>query len=336
MEKHRIRSAAAAAALTVLLVFTATGCGSPDQQNQAKADTICVVNTAPQLVGAAFTDTLKTTAHKHSQTIVDVAVPDATTADVLAEAADGRCATVLAVGNSAAKNAARLASEHRNIDFVGFTTEKMQPATNFKPVRIRIDQGAFQAGYFASGITKTGVMAVVTDSRRSMLADGFYEGVQFYNQAKGSGVEVLGYNPALDTPVTPAKELVPQLAASQADLFVTDTAAYDAQLLPLLKKRTGGVVWSGEDGFDSRADLSEFIATSVVVNMSVPLEEICAGSENGNLSVTPVEVSAANGGIQIAPFHNFDGRVSKSLRSELDQIASQLKSGKILIPGIDD
>ena len=39
----------------------------------------------------------------------------------------------------------------------------------------------------------------------------------------------------------------------------------------------------------------------------------------------------ANGGVSLAPFHDFDAKVSDELRSELDKLADDIKSGNLKI-----
>ena len=61
------------------------------------------------------------------------------------------------------------------------------------------DQAAFLAGYVAAGITKTGKVGTfggIQIPTVTIFMDGFYCGVQYYNEKNGTNVEVLGWDPA--------------------------------------------------------------------------------------------------------------------------------------------
>lgn len=60
------------------------------------------------------------------------------------------------------------------------------------------DQGAFLAGYLAAGMSQTGVVGTfggINIPPVTAFMDGFYYGVQYYNEQKGTDVMVLGWNP---------------------------------------------------------------------------------------------------------------------------------------------
>ena len=58
-------------------------------------------------------------------------------------------------------------------------------------------QDAFLGGYLAAGMTKTGKVATFGGQEFptvTIYMDGFYDGVQYYNQKHGTHVQVLGWN----------------------------------------------------------------------------------------------------------------------------------------------
>jgi len=61
------------------------------------------------------------------------------------------------------------------------------------------EQPAFLAGYLAAGMTQTGKVATFGGWQIPTVVqfmNGYYQGVQYYNQQKGTTVEVLGWNPS--------------------------------------------------------------------------------------------------------------------------------------------
>ncbi|MEA3440475.1 MAG: BMP family ABC transporter substrate-binding protein, partial [Chloroflexota bacterium] len=64
------------------------------------------------------------------------------------------------------------------------------------------DEAAFMAGYLAAGVSKTGKVGTfggIQIPTVTVFMDGFSMGVDYYNQQKGTSVEVLGWDPASQT-----------------------------------------------------------------------------------------------------------------------------------------
>ena len=61
------------------------------------------------------------------------------------------------------------------------------------------DQAAFLAGYLAAGVSKTGIVGTfggINIPPVTVFMDGFAAGVAFHNSAKGTNVQVLGWDPS--------------------------------------------------------------------------------------------------------------------------------------------
>ncbi len=64
------------------------------------------------------------------------------------------------------------------------------------------DQAAFLAGYAAAAVTETGTVGTfggIQIPPVTVFMDGFYLGVEYYNQQKGTDVQVLGWDPVAQT-----------------------------------------------------------------------------------------------------------------------------------------
>ena len=70
--------------------------------------------------------------------------------------------------------------------------------------------------------------------------------------------------------------------------------------------------------------------TSILKNMQ---ESVAAVIENanggGDFDVTPYVGTLENGGVGVAPFHDWSDKVSSDTKSELKSIQSDIQSGKI-------
>ena len=70
-------------------------------------------------------------------------------------------------------------------------------ASNVYGLQFDTAQGGFLAGYLAAGMTKTGKVATYGGLKIppvTIFMDGFWDGVQYYNQQKGKNVQVLGWD----------------------------------------------------------------------------------------------------------------------------------------------
>ena len=61
------------------------------------------------------------------------------------------------------------------------------------------------------------------------------------------------------------------------------------------------------------------------------VEQAIQDSVNGKFSSTPYVGTLANGGVSIAPFHDFDDKVSAELKADLTKLTDDIKSGKLVI-----
>ena len=64
------------------------------------------------------------------------------------------------------------------------------------------EQNSFLIGYLAAGMTKTGKVSTFGGMNIppvTQFMDGYYQGVQYYNQENGTNVQVFGWNPATHT-----------------------------------------------------------------------------------------------------------------------------------------
>ena len=75
--------------------------------------------------------------------------------------------------------------------------QRYTPGANVNSLVFNTVQDAFLGGYLAAGMTKTGKVATFGGQEFptvTIYMDGYYDGVQYYNQKHGTHVQVLGWN----------------------------------------------------------------------------------------------------------------------------------------------
>ncbi len=77
------------------------------------------------------------------------------------------------------------------------------------------------------------------------------------------------------------------------------------------------VIWVDADGFESLASGNEFVLSSVIKEMGKSVEDVVAADVAGKFDSTPYVGTLENGGVSLAPFHDFDSKVPAELKSEL-------------------
>jgi basic membrane protein A len=204
------------------------------------------------------------------------------------------------------------------------------------------NEGAFLAGYLAAGMTQTGTIATyggidiggpVTD-----FMDGFVWGARYYNQEKGTDVQVLGWNP--DTKeglftgnfesIEDARTLSVSLADEGADIFLGVGGQISQGSAALAQER--GDMWVigvDSDWFLSVPQFSDVVLTSVLKKIDVSVYDTIALGVDGALEGGMVVNTMASGGIDIAPFHDADSSVPADLKAELEQIKAAIIDGSL-------
>lgn len=112
---------------------------------------------------------------------------------------DAKCDLIITVGfllGDATKAAAE-ANPDQKFSIVDVTYDPS--IDNVLGLGYATHEAAFMAGYMAAGMTKTGTVGTfggIPIPPVTIFMDGFYLGVQYYNEVKGTTVNVLGWDPA--------------------------------------------------------------------------------------------------------------------------------------------
>lgn len=263
------------------------------------------------------------------------------------------CNTIVTVGFALAAATKESAKANPNIEYVliddaadggddGKTFDGKPDVSNIKPLLYDTAQAAFLAGYVAADYSKTGVVGTYGGQPYptvTIFMDGFKQGVEYYNKEKGKKVKVVGWD-GKDGSFT---------GGFDANQAATNTAAQiidqNADVIlpvggPIYQGALTAIADSGKDvaliGVD--ADLYQtdpktrpVVLTSILKNMDVSTEEAVVQAGEGKVDYTPYVGTLENDGVGIAPFHDFEGKVSSSLAGEIDKIKAGIIDGSIKV-----
>ena len=203
------------------------------------------------------------------------------------------------------------------------------------------DEAAFLAGYVAAGMTQTGVVATfggIQIPPVTVFMDGFYLGVQYYNQQKGTDVQVLGWDPYTQTgsftgnfeSKEDGRTLGLSFMDEGADIILPVAGPVGEGTAAAAKERGNTwIIGVDADWYNTVPDFADIMLTSVLKNMDVTtqgaIEQVIDGSFAGGVTVGTLE----NGGVGLAPFHDADSLVPAELKAELDQVKADIIAGTI-------
>ncbi|MEV4845668.1 BMP family ABC transporter substrate-binding protein [Micromonospora matsumotoense] len=254
-----------------------------------------------------------------------------------------KCDFILAVGGLMQDATKKIAAANPNQQF-GIVDAN--PATaNVYPMQFDTAQAAFQAGYLAAGMTKSGKVGTyggLPIPPVTIFMDGFADGVAHYNKTKTKNVQVLGWDKATQkgsftndfAKQDEGKKVSDALVAQGADI-VMPVAGGAGLGTTSAAKASGGkysVVWVDVDGCESTPDCAALL-TTVVKNIPDAVKDAVLKAAGGEkLAATPGFVgNLANNGVSIAPYHDFDSKVPADLKAEVDKLKADIAAGTITV-----
>ncbi|MGH3734914.1 MAG: BMP family lipoprotein [Micromonosporaceae bacterium] len=259
----------------------------------------------------------------------------------LKQQVQGKCDLTVAVGGLMADATAKVAEQEKDKQFA--IVDAKIDSGNVYSMQFNTAQSAFQAGYLAAGMSKTGKVATYGGLKIppvTIFMDGFAEGVAHYNKIKGKKVAVLGWNPATQngsfaesfTDQNKGKALTENFVSQGADIVFPVAGGTGLGTASTAQASKGKLttIWVDFDGCESAKDFCDVFLTSVVKNIPDAVKEAvlrAANGEKGGAFLGTLE----NKGTFLAPYHEYDGKVDAALKSEVEALGADITSGKIEI-----
>ncbi len=261
------------------------------------------------------------------------------------------CDAIVTVGFALAAATKESAAANPDIDYVliddaadggddGQTFDGKADEPNIKPLLYDTAQAAFMAGYLAADTTKTGVVGTYGGQPYptvTIFMDGFKQGAEYYAKEKGKDVKVVGWDgkdglftggfEANETATNTARQLLDQdvdvILPVGGPIYQGALTAIDAS------GKDVALVGVDADFYDTDPKTQDVVLTSILKNMKVSTYEAIMAAGNDKFDFAPYVGTLENGGVGIAPFHNYDAKVSDSVASELDDVKAGIIDGSI-------
>lgn len=251
------------------------------------------------------------------------------------------CGIIITVGfllGDATKAAAE-ANPDQNFSIVDFAYDPTIP--NVLGQVFNTQEAGFLAGYVAAGVSKTGKIGTfggIQIPTVTVFMDGYALGAQYYNQQKGTNVEVLGWDPATQTGLftgnfestDDGRAMGESLMDEGADIIMPVAGPVGLGTAAAAQER-GGVYIIGvdTDWYVTAPEYSGIILTSVLKKMEVTTFDAIKAAQEGTFAGGVVVGTLANEGVGLADFHDLDSMVPAEVKGELDAIRQGVIDGSI-------
>ena len=217
---------------------------------------------------------------------------------------------------------------------------------NVRGLVFQTDQAAMLAGYLAAGMTTTGKVATfggIAYPSVTIFMKGFQAGVKYYNQKHNTTVEEIGWDDATQKGVfvgnfnstDDGKNTATSLVQEGADIILP--VAGPVGLGSAAYCQTSGkclILGVDTDWFVSANEYASVELSSVQKKVDVAVYNAIKDSVAGKFTGGTDTSTLANGGLDLAPYHNFESKVPKALNTEIAQLKADIISGAVTVDGV--
>ena len=252
---------------------------------------------------------------------------------------DKKCSLIITVGFLLGDATAAAAKDNPDQQFAIVDYGYDEPIPNVKTLNFATNESSFLAGYLAAGMTKTGKVGTyggINIPTVTIFMDGFKKGIDYYNEQKGTSVELIGWDgkDGLFTgnfdKVDDGKTFAKNLADEGADIVFPvagplglGSAAY--------AQEAGGISIIGvdTDQYVSAPEYKDVYLVSVLKNMDAAVLDAIKNVVDGGAGGGSYVGSLANGGTGLSSFHDFESQVPDELKTELQTLQQDIIDGKV-------
>jgi len=214
-----------------------------------------------------------------------------------------------------------------------------EPEDNVKGLIFATDEAAFLTGYAAAAMSQTGVVGMfggLEIPTVTIFMDGFAAGVAYYNEQNDANVTVLGRDLFAGNfeSTDDGRRIGEDLIAEGADIIMPVAGPVGLGTAAAAMDNPGVmIVGVDTDWCVSAEEFCSVMLTSVVKNMDVAVFDAVSAAfndETDNWSEAYVG-TLENGGVEMAPFNEFEDQVPEGLQAELDEIQQLIIDGEIVV-----
>ncbi len=225
------------------------------------------------------------------------------------------------------------------------TDENFAPLAlpNVRELVYQTDEAAYAAGYLAAGMTQTGTLCTYGGANFPTVAifmDGFTRGAEYYNEVKGTTVEVKGWDvEAQDglftgsfTDMELARSTAQSLFDEDCDMIIPVGGAINLPAGDVILESglDAAMIGVDADSYNAMDPKYQSVWLTTVEKAIAPFITLAIQEQvEGTWTSGSFKGTLANDGVGLAPFHDWDARVPGELKAEVVQLLTDIKDGVI-------
>lgn len=261
---------------------------------------------------------------------------------------DQSCTLIITVGFALASAAGESAAANPDIEYVSIDDmvdndfDGKTDSPNIKPIIFDTAQAAFLAGYASASFStakKVGTFGGMNFPTVSIFMDGFKQGVEYWNSEKSDNVQVIGWDgtdgvftggfEANQDAINAAQGIVDQ----GVDVLLPVGGPIYQSAASVIRDSGRDIALIGVDAdvFETDPTVGDLLLTSIRKLIDVGVYDAVSAAGKGEFDATPFIGTLENEGVGLAPFHDFESKVSPDLQGELDKIKAGIIDGSITV-----
>jgi basic membrane protein A len=253
------------------------------------------------------------------------------------------CDLTIGVGFLLADAIGQAAEQNPDTNFALIDSGFEAELDNAKPLLFNTAEASFLAGYLAAGMSETGTVATFGGLQIpsvSIFMDGFYDGVNKYNEDTGEDVQLLGWDKEGQTGSfsgdfenqSQGQTLTEQFLAQGADIIMPVAGPVGLGAAAAVSEADGAkLIWVDSDGYLTASEYGEYMLTSVMKGIGAAVQDSVREAAEGNFTNEPYVGTLENEGVGLAPFHDFEGEVPQELVDKIEEYKQQIISGELTV-----
>jgi len=250
------------------------------------------------------------------------------------------CDMIFGVGYMLNDATTAAATANPDVSFVGI--DHWSPdLVNYLGSYYNINEGTMLAGYLAAGMTETGIVGVyagINIPPVTAFSDGFYMGIQAYNEAHGTSVRLEGWDPVAQdglftgdfTDTDKGRTMTETLLDAGADIIMPVAGPVGAGTLAVLEERgTGLMIGVDTDWSAFYPDQAQYVLASAMKRMDLVVFDAIQAGVMGAFAGGNYTGNLENGRVGMTVGSAWIDQVPADLMAEIEALAARIISGEV-------
>lgn len=256
----------------------------------------------------------------------------------ITELAEQKYDLIVTVGFLLADATAKMAAQYPDVNFTIVDVTYDPPIPNVQGIAFNTDEAAFPIGYLAAGWA---VLKDPTDPQVGWVAGmqiptveifivGYENGVKYYNEQKGTDVKSSGvYVGDFEAP-DKGKIQGNSLIDEGVDVIFGVGGKTGNGGITAAKERGKWGIGVDVDQYNTLPNEKDILLTSCVKRLDNSVYAVAQSVRDGKFAGgTNYVGTAANGGVGLAPYHDFEDEIPAELKAEVEAILKGIIDGTI-------